>query len=88
MEVDVLSHEAFAPDGDVLRWIATHLQLADRLTKSMNTHLLNETIRTNVVIVLGRAPDASTSEPPTTDTTTAQPRHSSEEHQASHEATA
>ena len=28
-EGDELSHHAFTPNGDVLRWIPTHLQLAD-----------------------------------------------------------
>ena len=50
-EDDVLSHEAFAACGDVPRWTATHLQIADCLAKSMKPHLLNETIRTNVVTV-------------------------------------
>ena len=42
-EDDIPSREALAPYGDVLKWIATHLQLADCFTKSMKPHLLNET---------------------------------------------
>ena len=40
-EGDELSHQAFAPFGDILRWIPTHLQLADCLTKSMETSSFN-----------------------------------------------
>ena len=49
------------PYGDILRWIATHLQLADCPTKSMKPHLLNEAINSNKVIVADCAP-----EPPAT----------------------
>ena len=55
-EGDELSHQAFAPYGDVLRWIPTHLQLADCLTKSMKPHLLNGVVSSNTVIVLADAP--------------------------------
>ncbi|CAE7944475.1 unnamed protein product, partial [Symbiodinium sp. KB8] len=41
-EDDIPSREALAPYGDVLEWIATHLQLADCFTESMKPHLLNE----------------------------------------------
>ena len=50
------SHQAFAPFGDVLRWIPTHLQLADCLTKSMKPHLLNGVVASNTVTVLADAP--------------------------------
>ena len=54
-EGDELSHQAFAPFGDVLRWIPTRLQLADCLTKSMKPHLLNGVVASNTVIVLADA---------------------------------
>ena len=57
-EGDELSHQAFAPNGDVLRWIPTHLQLADCLTKSMKPHLLNGVVASNTVTVLADAPTA------------------------------
>ena len=55
-EGDELSHQAFAPFGDVLRWVPTHLQLADCLTKSMKPHLLNGVVASNAVTVLADAP--------------------------------
>ena len=59
-EGDELSHQAFAPFGDVLRWIPTHLQLADCLTKSMKPHLLNGVVASNAVTVLADAPTVVT----------------------------
>ena len=88
-EDDVLSHEAFAPYGDILRWIATHMQLADCLTKSMKPDLLNETIRTNMVTVAENRPELPATTNGTTTTgveyartapTVAIPRHSSKDH--------
>ena len=55
-EGDELSHQAFAPFGDILRWIPTHLQLADCLTKSMKPHLLHGAMAANSVTVLADAP--------------------------------
>ncbi|CAE7246083.1 RE2 [Symbiodinium natans] len=43
--------EAFAPFGDILRWIPTHLQLADCLTKSMKPKLLNDALESNEAVV-------------------------------------
>ena len=40
-EDDIPGHEALAPYGDILRWIATHVELADCATKSMKPHFLN-----------------------------------------------
>ena len=45
------THVAFRPHGDQLRWIPTHLQLADCLTKSMKPLLLNQTIDSNIAQV-------------------------------------
>ena len=59
-EGDELSHQAFAPFRDVLRWIPTHLQLADCLTKSMKPHLLNGVVASNAVTVLADAPTVVT----------------------------
>ena len=66
-EDDIPSHEAFTPYGDILRRIATHLRLADCLTKSVKPHLLNEAICSNKVIVADRAPEplATTENEPT-----------------------
>ena len=59
-EGDKLSHQAFAPHGDILRWIPTHLQVADCLTKSMKPHLINGVIASNTVVVLADVPVAVT----------------------------
>ncbi|CAE7249187.1 RE2 [Symbiodinium natans] len=48
--------EAFAPFGDILRWIPTHLQLADCLTKSMKPKLLNDALESNEAVVKEEAP--------------------------------
>ncbi|CAE7256170.1 RE2 [Symbiodinium natans] len=48
--------EAFAPFGDILRWIPTHLQLADCLTKSMKPKLLNDALESNEAVVREEAP--------------------------------
>ena len=50
-EDDTPSHIACKPHGDRLRWIPTHLQLADCLTKSMKPLLINQSIDTNVAQV-------------------------------------
>ena len=42
---------ADAPHGDELRWVPTHLQLADALTKSLKPLLLNQALETGSVIV-------------------------------------
>ena len=57
-EGDEPSHQAFAPYGDILRWIPTHLQLANCLTKSMKPHLLNGVVTSITDTVLADAPTA------------------------------
>ena len=47
------THVAYNPHGDQLRWILTHLQLADCLTKSLKPLLINQTIDSNIVQVRG-----------------------------------
>ena len=85
---DIPSHETFAPHGDVLGWIATHLHLADCFTQKIKPDFLNEAISSNEFIVTDRAsePPATTeSRPSTTDRVdrlatfvpTVRPRHSS-----------
>ena len=44
---DTPTSEVFAPNGDILRWIPTHLQLADCFTKSMKPTLLNQALSAN-----------------------------------------
>ena len=56
-EDDIPTHVAYKPHGDQLRWIPTHLQLADCLTKSMKP-LFNQTIDTNVAQVRDVPSDA------------------------------
>ena len=50
-EEETPAHVAYHPHGDELRWIPTHLQLADCLTKSMKPLLLNHTIDSNLAHV-------------------------------------
>ena len=53
---DTPASEAFTPFGDILRWIPTHLQLADCLTKSMKPKLLNDALERNEAVVKEEAP--------------------------------
>ncbi|CAE7342176.1 uxuA [Symbiodinium natans] len=48
---DTPTSEAFTPFGDILRWIPTHLQLADCLTKSRKPKLLNDALECNEAVV-------------------------------------
>ena len=50
-EDETPTHVAYHPHGDQLRWIPTHLQLADCLTKSMKPLLINQTIDSNIAQV-------------------------------------
>ena len=45
------THVAYNPHGDQLRWVPTHLQLADCMTKSMKPLLIKQTIDSNIVQV-------------------------------------
>ena len=49
---EVPSYVAYKPHGDELRWISTHLQLADCFTKSMKPTLLNHALDNNIVQVI------------------------------------
>ena len=42
---------AYSPNGDELRWIPTHLQVADALTKSLKQLLINAAPELSTVIV-------------------------------------